>query len=75
MKAAAPDVIEAGPHGREHLLRQTPYLLLTPHMASFTPGRQERVERFVEEQVGRFVRGKPLWYQVDLGRLETEAMG
>ena len=69
---AALDVIEPGPDGREDPLWQTPHLLLTPHMASFTPGRQERTERFVEEQVARFVRGEPLLYAVDLQRLELE---
>ncbi len=70
---AALDVIEPKPAGPDDPVWQTPRLLITPHMASFTPQRQERVERFVEEQVARFLQGEPLLYPVDLAQLRRES--
>lgn len=71
---AALDVIDPSPNGHDDPLWQTPHLLITPHMASFTPGRQERIEAFVEEQVRRFATGDPLLYPVDLDRLQEESL-
>lgn len=62
---AALDVVEPTP-AAEDPFWQTPHLLVTPHMASFTPERQPRIEAFVEEQVRRFVAGEPLLYPVVL---------
>lgn len=70
---AALDVVDPGPDGRDDPLWTTPHLLITPHMASFTPDRQARIERFVEEQVARFIAGNPLLYPVDLARLQEES--
>jgi phosphoglycerate dehydrogenase-like enzyme len=72
---AALDVTDPQPPPEGHPLWHTPRLLITPHMASFTPQRQERIERFVEGQVQRFVNGKPLLYEVDLKQLEADAFG
>jgi phosphoglycerate dehydrogenase-like enzyme len=72
---AALDVTDPQPLPEGHPLWHTPRLLITPHMASFTPQRQARLERFVEEQVQRFVNGEPLLYTVDLEQLKTEAFG
>jgi phosphoglycerate dehydrogenase-like enzyme len=70
---AALDVTDPQPPPRGHPLWRTPRLLITPHMASFTPQRQERLERFVEEQVQRFIHNEPLLYTVDLEQLMEEA--
>lgn len=65
---AALDVIEPTPE-RDDAVWDTPRLLLTPHIASHSHERQERLERFVEEQVARFRRGEPLLDVVDLGTI------
>ncbi|MFN2191323.1 MAG: D-2-hydroxyacid dehydrogenase [Candidatus Promineifilaceae bacterium] len=72
---AALDVTDPQPPPEGHPLWHTPRLLITPHMASFTPQRQERIERFVEAQVQRFMNGEPLLYGVDLQQLEADALG
>ncbi|MFN2137297.1 MAG: D-2-hydroxyacid dehydrogenase [Candidatus Promineifilaceae bacterium] len=72
---AALDVTDPQPPPAGHPLWHSPRLLLTPHMASFTPQRQERLERFVEEQVARFVNDEPLLYAVDLVQLNKDAIG
>lgn len=70
---AALDVVEPAPRSADDPLWRTPRLLLTPHMASFIPERQARTERFVEDQVRRFLNDEPLLYQVDLDRLQAES--
>jgi phosphoglycerate dehydrogenase-like enzyme len=72
---AALDVTDPQPLPEGHPLWRTPRLLITPHMASFYPGRRARTERFVEEQVRRFINGEALLYAVDLGQLNQEAAG
>ncbi len=69
---AALDVVDPQPRSADDPLWRTPRLLLTPHMASFMPERQARIERFVEDQVRRFLDDKPLLYPVDLERLQAE---
>ena len=72
---AALDVTDPQPLPDGHSLWHTPRLLITPHIASFTAQRQERVEHFVEAQVRRFINGEPLLYGVDLQKLKEEAFG
>jgi phosphoglycerate dehydrogenase-like enzyme len=71
---AALDVTDPQPPPEGHPLWHTPRLLITPHVASFTPQRHERLERFVEEQVARFVNNEPLLYTVDLQQLQEDAV-
>lgn len=59
---AALDVL---PHALEplpssHPLWTTPRLLLSPHVAGYTPNRQALVETFIEKQMARFLDGTPL---------------
>jgi phosphoglycerate dehydrogenase-like enzyme len=72
---AALDVTDPQPPPEGHPLWRTPRLLITPHMASFTPQRRERLERFIEEQVERFINKEPLLYAVDLTQLNEQATG
>lgn len=60
------DVVDPEPLPPGHPLWQSPRVLVTPHVASHQPGRNERVEVFFERQVQRFLAGEPLLDQVDL---------
>ena len=66
LAGAGLDVVDPEPLPPEHPLWQAPRLLITPHVASHQPGRNERVEAFFERQVQRFLSGEPLLDQVDL---------
>ena len=72
---AAIDVTDPQPPPEGHPLWHTPRLLITPHMASFTPQRRVRLEHFIEAQVKRFINDEPLLYAVDLGQLNEQATG
>jgi phosphoglycerate dehydrogenase-like enzyme len=72
---AAIDVTDPQPPPEGHPLWHTPRLLITPHMASFTPQRRARLEHFIEAQVKRFINDEPLLYAVDLGQLNEQATG
>lgn len=65
---AAADVLEPIPP-KTDLLWATPGLLITPKISTYSRGRRERLERFIEAQVLRYVRGEPLLHQVDLARV------
>jgi phosphoglycerate dehydrogenase-like enzyme len=71
---AALDVTDPQPPPEDHPLWRAPRLLITPHMASFTPQRQERMELFVEDQTQRFLKGEPLLYAVDLAQLKQDSV-
>jgi phosphoglycerate dehydrogenase-like enzyme len=66
LAGAALDVVAPAPAGPADPLWQTPRLVITPYVASHSRERPESIERFCEEQVGRFVRGEPLRDLVDL---------
>jgi phosphoglycerate dehydrogenase-like enzyme len=51
-------------------LWEVPRLVLTPHVASYHPGRRRNVERFCERQVQRYLCGEPLADEVDLAGLQ-----
>jgi phosphoglycerate dehydrogenase-like enzyme len=57
---AALDVTDPEPLPEGDPLWSAPNLLLTPHMAGDTPRRYRRSWRFVGEQVGRLLSGRPL---------------
>lgn len=57
---AALDVTEPEPLPREHPLWDAPNLLLTPHLAGDSPQAEQRVYRFVGEQIRRYAAGEPL---------------
>lgn len=67
LAGAGLDVIGAE-FARDRSLDTCPNLLITPKIATFTPQRQDRQERFVEEQFVRYLSGAPLLHQVDLDR-------
>jgi glyoxylate reductase len=46
-------------------LERLPSVILTPHNATFLPGRQQRFERFIEEQVQRYLSREQPLYSVD----------
>lgn len=60
------DVVEPEPLPAEHPLWQAPRTLITPHVASHHPQRNQQVERFFERQVARYLAGEPLSDVVDL---------
>jgi phosphoglycerate dehydrogenase-like enzyme len=62
---AALDVLEHVPAAADDPLWSTPRLLITPKVSTFLPGRQERLEKFIESQVRRYLAGEPVLYQVD----------
>ncbi len=47
-------------------LRRLPNVMITPKVAVFTPQRQEKLERFIEEQAARFLRGDQPLHSVAL---------
>lgn len=59
---AALDVLPADlePLPPDHFLWDVPRLLITPHVAAYSPIRQRRVEAFIESQLQRFLSGQPL---------------
>lgn len=60
------DVTQPEPLPAGHPLWQAPRVLITPHVASHHPRRNEQVERFFEEQLARYLAGRPLVDVVDL---------
>ncbi|MEW5981240.1 MAG: NAD(P)-dependent oxidoreductase [Acidobacteriota bacterium] len=61
---AALDVLDPVPVDPGSSFWSTPRLLITPKNAVFTPDRQATLERFIEEQVFRFLSGAPLLHVV-----------
>jgi phosphoglycerate dehydrogenase-like enzyme len=57
---AALDVTDPEPLPREHPLWDAPGLLLTPHLAGDSPQAEQRVYRFIGEQIRRYTNGEPL---------------
>jgi phosphoglycerate dehydrogenase-like enzyme len=57
---AALDVTAPEPLPTDHPLWSAPGLLLTPHLAGDSPAAEERVYRFVGDQLRRYVGGEPL---------------
>jgi phosphoglycerate dehydrogenase-like enzyme len=47
-------------------LRSAPRLLITPKTSTFVPGRQPRLELFIEDQVRRYLNGETLHYPFPL---------
>ena len=66
LTGAGLDVADIEPLPADHPLWRAPRVIVTPHVASHHPGRIERVERFFEEQLARYLAGKPLEAIVDL---------
>lgn len=73
LAGAALDVVAPPPAGPADPLWQTPRLVITPYVASHSRERPASIERFCEEQVGRFVRDEPLLDRVDLEPGRTQA--
>ncbi len=71
---AALDVVDPLPGPEDVDFWATPNLLVTPKVATFVPDRQAKLERFLEEQVERFLRGEALEYTVRLDHLYAEAV-
>jgi phosphoglycerate dehydrogenase-like enzyme len=57
---AALDVTDPEPLPPEHPLWDMPGALLTPHLAGDSPQAEERVYRFIGEQIRRYANGEPL---------------
>lgn len=57
---AALDVTDPEPLPREHPLWDAPNLFLTPHLAGDSPQAEQRVYRFIGEQIRRYAAGEPL---------------
>lgn len=66
---AALDVIEPIPQSPDEPIWKTPRLLITPKVAVYYPGRQKKLEAFVESQVQRYLNGQALLYPVALDKL------
>ena len=67
LTGAGLDVADIEPLPPDHSLWRAPRVIVTPHVASHHPGRIERVERFFEVQLRRYLDGEPLEAIVDLG--------
>ena len=57
---AALDVTDPEPLPADHPLWDVPGLLLTPHLAGDSPQAEQRVYRFIGEQIRRYARGEVL---------------
>lgn len=66
--AAALDVFEEEPLLPESPLWELPNVILSPHVAGFTPRYDERATDLFAENLRRFVAGEPLLNVVDLTR-------
>lgn len=60
------DVMQPEPLPPGHPLWQAPRILITPHIASHHPRRNEQVERYFEAQLARYLADEPLVDTVDL---------
>jgi phosphoglycerate dehydrogenase-like enzyme len=67
---AALDVIDPIPETPTDPIWKTPRLLITPKVSVFCPGRQRKLEEYIEMQVKRYLDGKELLHKVDIDRLE-----
>jgi phosphoglycerate dehydrogenase-like enzyme len=65
LAGAALDVLDGATDEERGRLNRLPDVVLTPHSASFLPNRQEQFERFVEEQVRRYLAGQTPLHVVD----------
>lgn len=61
------DVVESEPLPPGHRLWRAPRVLITPHVASHHPERNDQVERYFEKQLARYLAAEPLENVVDLG--------
>ncbi len=69
---AALDVIDPVPEKPADPIWKTPRLLITPKVSVFHPGRQEKLEEYIEIQVKRYLDNKELLHKVDVERLAEE---
>ncbi|WP_448593840.1 D-2-hydroxyacid dehydrogenase [Thermoflexus hugenholtzii] len=65
---AALDVFEQEPLPPEHPLWRLPNVLISPHVAGFTPHYDVRAAQIFEENLARYMRGEPLLNRVDKAR-------
>ena len=65
---AALDVFEQEPLPPEHPLWRLPNVLISPHVAGFTPRYDARAAQIFEENLARYMRGEPLLNRVDKAR-------
>jgi len=54
------DVFEQEPLPADHILRRMPRTILTPHVAWYSTGSLDRLQRFAAEEIKRSLDGKPL---------------
>lgn len=66
--AAIDDKIDSDNCKLKSPLLNTPRLLITPKVATFIPGRIDRLEKFLEEQLCRYVNGRQLLFPFNYGR-------
>jgi phosphoglycerate dehydrogenase-like enzyme len=66
---AALDVIDPIPETPTDPIWKTPRLLITPKVSVFYPGRQRKLEEYIEIQVKRYLDGKQLLHKVDINAL------
>jgi phosphoglycerate dehydrogenase-like enzyme len=70
---AALDVFDQEPLPPDHPFRQLDNVILTPHVAGATQQARLRQGQTTVEEIGRFLAGEPLRYQVTGAMLETMA--
>ena len=71
---AALDVIDPIPETPANPIWKTPRLLITPKVSVFHPGRQKKLEEYIELQVKRYLDDKELLHKVDIDRLIEEGL-
>ncbi|OGI43127.1 MAG: hypothetical protein A2150_01970 [Candidatus Muproteobacteria bacterium RBG_16_64_11] len=67
---AALDVLDPMPNSATDPIWSAPRLLITPKLAVYHPQRQEKLERYIEAQVARYVRGEPLLNRITPSQLQ-----
>lgn len=60
------DVVDPMPNAADDPLWTTPRLLITPKVSVYMPGRRDRLEAFIEEQVRRYLSGDGPAYEVPI---------
>ena len=68
LAGAALDVFTQEPLGEDHPLWSQPNVIITPHVAGFSPAYNQRANQLLVENVRRYLADEPLFNEVDLNK-------